>query len=352
MVSVVLMAGYKPVSDEHKKMLADTYNEHFFFDGYKPLKEFRIRDSSESFVYKPLIQFTMEKLERIDAINDIVIVGDKKKLESKLGDFMDSSRKKYKVVEQDGCIDDKVLDEFGAVRENFDECSLAANGLKAYVNTEAYKRKDYALFVASDSPGTSAKGIFEFIDLARLYMPECSLIFPLVSMNNIPAWRHAFHRKYLFFVNDSAHQYKDSFKTFLTNRDGFRVSSMLYADPFRVDIDKINLCYSLRKMLSHDVRERIKNVLEKFDINVLWRKYFGSKDLSIRDCEEIGGKIMCKNNSNLAIIPFRDIASSFDFDGTVEDQNMIDELLNGKDKLTMDTSRCPDILWTPGIKLA
>lgn len=79
MVSVVLMAGYGGVSEDYKRAVRDSYGEHFFFDGYKPLREFRVRIDSKNFVSKPLIQFTMEKLEGVDSVEDVVVVGDAEK---------------------------------------------------------------------------------------------------------------------------------------------------------------------------------------------------------------------------------------------------------------------------------
>jgi hypothetical protein len=340
MVSVILMAGYNHISEEHKRIVRDSNGEHFFFDGYKPLKEFRTRIDSKTFVYKPLIQFTMEKLEGVDSVDDIVVVGDKEKLESMLGDFMDRCKKRYVVVEQKGHLSDKVLEEFDADRNNFAEGSIAANGLKAYVFSKSYVDGNYALFMASDSPGTSTKTIDDFLAQAKYYAPDSSVIFPVVSKKNMPFWRHTFHRKYLFLVNDTKYEFGDRFSTFSSmignkllrkpRRDGFRVSSMMYVDPSRANINRINLCYSLRKMLSPEVRDRIRDVLKDNDASDLWRKYSVSRDLSIKDCEDFGSKVLCRGGSKFTIIPIKDFVSSCDFDGTVEDEATINKLVKSK----------------------
>jgi hypothetical protein len=338
MVSVILMAGYNPISEEHKRIVRVSYREHPSSECYKPLKEFRTRIDSKNFASKPLIQFTMEKLEGVDSVEDIVVVGDKEKLESRLGDFMDSCKKRYVVVDQKGYLSDRILDEFGADRHNFAEGSIAANGLKAYVCSKSYMDGNYALFMASDSPGTSTKTIDDFLAQAKYYAPDSSVVFPVVSKKNMPFWRHAFHRKYIFLVNDdSEHQFDDRFSTFSSiisnkllsksRRDGFRVSSMMYVDPSRVDINRINLCYSLRKMLSPEVRDRIRDVLSENDAGDLWRKYFFSKDLSIKDCEDFGSRVLCRGGSRFTILPIPDFASTYDFDDTREDEKGLNHML-------------------------
>jgi hypothetical protein len=328
MVSVVLMAGQSPMTKEYREIIEKDYGEHTYFFGYKPLKTFK---------GIPLIIYSMESLEQTGLVNDIVICGDKKRLESKLGGFISRSKKEYRIIDQFGSIDEKVLQEFNAKRENFAECSIAANALKGYTKTEAYKNKDYALFMASDSPKTSTKSIIEFLDSARNYTPKSPIIFPLVNMSEKPFLRllriltmtHWAHRKYIFLINNTEQKFRNSFRTLFTKRDGFRVSSMVYIDPFRTDIDKINQCYSLRKMYSQKIREEIKDMLKKHDLVSVWEKYFFSKDLSIRDCENGLSKILCRSGK-ATILPTRDIASTYDFDGTIEDYRMINSLLNKK----------------------
>jgi hypothetical protein len=341
MVSAVLMAGYSKPTEDYKRLVRDSYGEHFFYEGYKPLKEFRARIDSKNFISKPLIQFTMEKLEGVDSIDDVVVVGDREKLESRLGSFMDQSKKKYIIVEQEGHLSDRVLSEFSADRSNFPESSIAANGLKAYIYSKSYIEHDYALFIASDSPETSTETIGDFIAQAESYAPKSSVIFPLTSKKNLPSWRHCIHRKYIFFVNDTEHQFKDKFSTYSSiacnklfrkaTRDGFRVSSMMYVDPPRVNIDRINLCYDVRKMFDAEVRAKIHKILKENNAGHIWKKYFISKNLSIRDCEKFCSDFLCREGSKVTVLPLSDVASSFDFDGTEEDQKMLEkDLMRGE----------------------
>ena len=325
MVSVVLMAGQSPMTKEYAEMIERDYGEHTYFFGYKPLKTFR---------GIPLIVYSMESLEHTEPVKDIIICGDKKRLEPRLEDFISKSKKNYRIIDQFGSIEEKVLQEFDADRKYFAECSIAANALKSYIGTEAYKNKEYALFMASDSPKTSTKSIIEFLGKAEGYKPESSIIFPLVNMKENPVVRlikiltmtHWAHRKYLFLVNDTEQKFRNSFRTLFTKRDGFRVSSMLLLDPSRVDINKMNLCYSLRKMYSQKVRDDIKDILKRYDISYLWEKYFFSKNLRIRDCEKGLSKVLCRSG-RVSIIPTRDIASTYDFDCTAEDESMINKML-------------------------
>ncbi len=340
MVSVVLMAGQQPITKEYREMIERDYREHYHYkhDSYKPLKEFRARVDRKTFTQKPLIQFTMEKLENADSVDDIVIVGDQEKLEERLDPFIATSRKRYKIINQYEPLEDHVLHEFNVERKNAEQTSICANGLRGYISTEAYKNNDYALFMASDSPGTSTECIDEFIRNAAEYIPGSGIVFPFANMKELPKWRHAFHRKYLFLINDTKHKFKDGFRTIFTKRDGYRISSMLLADPKRLDLNLINTCYSLRKMLSPMVQESTMENLKKypqFDAPSLLTRYLSGK-LSIKEGAGILSKMLCRDNSKLTILPIRHSDSSIDYDGTIEDEGMIDDLLNGEHKSWLD----------------
>jgi len=325
MVSAVLMAGQSPLSREYIDCVRDEYKEHFYFMGYKPLKKFR---------GVPSIVYVMNSLEGVGCISDIVICGDKAKLESEgsVSDFLKRSKKSYTIVDQYGSIDDKVLGEFCVFRKNVPECSISANALKGYVNTAAYDKKGYALFIASDSPTTFSDSISGFISTAVKYTPKSSIIFPIVNMQE-KSWSpllriiaHAFHRKYLFLINDTEHRFRNSFKTLLGKRDGFRVSSMVYADPYRVDFNSINLCYGVRKMFSKDVREKIFTLLSDHKCKYLWDRYFSGK-LTVKECEPFVSSVVCRGSSGITLLPIKDISSTVDFDGTVEDDKLVESYL-------------------------
>jgi hypothetical protein len=327
MVSVVLMAGYEPYSKKHIRMKKKIYKENYAPSGYKPLKMFSVRVDSKTYVQKSLIQLTMEKFETVEKISDIVTVGYKNDLESALDSYISSSKKRYTFVDQSGEIDEYTLKLFGIKRENIREGSIAANGLKAYINTDAFLRREHAFFVACDTPKTSEKTIEYLIDESEKYLKNFSIVFPLVSKKELPAWRHFVHRKYLFLVNDTEYQLEGRFKTKITERDGFRVSSMMYANPFRIDLNKMNLGYELRNLRSPFILSKVKKLLKQNDLEWAWDKYF-EKDLSVTDAEKAVSQILCKDGFGIKAIPITDVFSSFDYDETDKDEKEMNKILS------------------------
>ncbi len=303
------MAGYNQREVEKFREALKDYEE-IYIPGYKAVKNFK---------GKPLIQYTLENIEGVDAITEVVIVGHKNQLEDRLSDFLARTQKKYIIVSQSEDLGD-LVEEFGVDPEIVAKDSLAGNGLKAYAKTEAYRKREYGLFFACDSPLTTSKQIEQSIKIFDKYISKYPLIYPFVSMKEKMWLGKAIHRKYFFLVNDSEFQFDNSFRTWKTNREGFRPSFMICLNPFSFDVNMINVAYGLRKLWSKPIREQLKAELEKHGHGDKWDKYFKTKDLSIRDCERI---ITDSFKGELIIIPTRDVKSSYDYDGTEGEEEFI-----------------------------
>jgi len=182
--------------------------------------------------------------------------------------------------------------------------------------------------MVSDSPMTKKEGIAYFIENAQKHMPESSLVYPIASMRELPAWRKTFHRKYCFLINDTEYKYRGSFKTWLTRREGFRISAMSYADPFNLDVNMINDMYSMRKALSKEVRERMSDFLNGFNIGFLLERYFVAKDLRISDIEKAVSDNLCTNDTRCTIMPITDVGSSYDYDGTKNELKALRKMMH------------------------
>ena len=323
MISVVVMAGYKPSEIEDYKRQLKYYREKYTEKGYKALKEFKVREGGR-IVRRPLIEFVLRKIDDIFDVNDVVIVGDRKKLQEKLSDWFASSKKKYTLVDQNDRFSEKILRDFHIDPEQVPYDSIAGNAAKAYALTDACRNRQHALFIASDSPTTQKKSIEEFIAAAQTLTKEAALIYPMASMQELPRWRKCFHRKYLFLVNDTPYKFSNSFTTWFTKREGFRPSCMLLANPFRFDMNRVNLVYSARKMVSSEVRKRVKEILYSHGFAGIWKRYFMTKDVSITDGERVVSAVL---KGTVKVLPIRDVDSSYDYDGTKTEEDAITRFL-------------------------
>lgn len=321
MVSAVVMAGYSQKEiEDYQRQLKQGYNEEFI-KCYKPVAQIG---------GKPIILFTLDKLAISDYIDDVVIVGEKHLLEEHIGSWVSAQKKEFKIVDQEDELGDKLIGEFCLNPSLVPHDSLCGNAVKAYAQTKAYQKRGYALFIASDSPLTS-KEVIEFVlDESKKHTPESSIIYPFTSMEEKPLWRKAFHRKYAFLINDTDYKYKDRFRTLVSNREGFRASSFMFADPSRIDLNVINMMYSMRKVLSCEVRERIKHFLELYNLDHLIRRYFRGH-LKISDCEKAMSKMLCKDGSRFTMMPIPDVGSTYDFDGTAGDIDSLKMIMETKD---------------------
>ena len=341
MVSVVVLAGYNEKErEDYKKRIEEAYDGEDLIDPNKALIEFDTLVDRE-ILKKPIIQFTLEKLEKISSIEDIVIVGDSSSLEDKLGSFIRSSEKEYELIEQTEEINEETIKSLG-LSKKIETNSLCGNTAKGYAATKSYKKRDHALYLACDSPLTLTKTIESFAEISKKHKPEASIVYALACMEDTtpPSLRilkffyrfmydrkRVFPRKYLFLINDTEFKHPNTYKKLLDQREGFRVSSMVFVNPFNVDLNVLNDFYSMRKWLSKEVRDKMKYFLNQKGIKAsrVFGDYFKGK-FTITDFEDIASKTICRKGSMCKIIPVNDMGSSYDLD-TIPDKKYFERIL-------------------------
>lgn len=323
MYSTVLMAGYnnKRAVKKYSKIVAEHYGETFIESGYKPLREFKtIQDGKE--VSKPLIQFTLEKLAVIDSIHEVIITGHQMLLEQRLGGFLKNYPKPYKIINQNSRISSEIAREFHIVPRKVKFNSVAGNMLKGYAVTTAYKEKKHALFLASDSPLTTIDYINEFLHEVVKYENECALIFSIVLIDDT---RDKLGRSPIRLINDTSYQLESSRDNF--GRQGFRLSGLMYTNPFNFDMNTTNTAYNLRKCLSPNVQLKLFRITHKLGYKNIYSKHFFKKDLSIKEVENITSAFF---SGRLKAIPMKGEEASYDYDGTDYEYRRISKMLNSE----------------------
>jgi len=133
----------------------------------------------------------------------------------------------------------------------------------------------------------------------------------------------SFGRYPVRLINDS--DFPLSSETDSVGRQGFRLSSLLYADPHQFDINTANTAYNLRKLLSPNIQLKLFRITRNLGYKNLYSKYFLQKDLRISEVENIGSEFF---QGSMKIIPVEDRGSSFDYDGTEDEFRRLTELLN------------------------
>ena len=321
MVSAILMAGYnnKREVKRYSRIVADNYGEKFIETGYKPLRDFKtVRDGKEE--TKPLMQYTLENLFTIDLIDEIIIVGHQMLLEQRLGNLIKESKKPCYIVNQNSKIPAKIIERFNILKKKVKQTSIAGNLIKGYVRSAAYQERKHALFVASDSPLTTKEYIERFLNKVKKYQEEAAIIFPIVIINEN---EDKLGRKPLWLLNDTQHQLsnkKDSF-----GRQGFRLSSLMFANPYFLNINTVNTAYSLRKCLAPNVQLKLFRITRNLGYPNVYSKYFLRKDLSIREVENITSEFF---GGRLKLIPMTGEEATYDYDGTDFEYVMISNMLN------------------------
>jgi len=321
MTSAVLMAGYnnKWAVRKYAKTVAEHYGERFIETGYKPLREFELRRGDET-VRKPLIQFALEALCASDEIDEIAIVGHQMLLEQRLREFLEEADKPCSIVNQNTRISSETSRQFQIKSRKVKYNSIAGNMIKGYAATAACRKGRHALFVASDSPLTTRGYIESFLETARRFETDHAIILPAVR---VEGHMDSFGRYPIRLINDS--DFPLSSKTDSMGRQGFRLSSLLYANPHRFDINTANTAYNLRKLLSPNIQLKLLRITRNLGYKNLYSKYFLQKDLRISEVENIGSEFF---HGSMKIIPVEDVRSSFDYDGTEDEFRRLTELLN------------------------
>ena len=320
MISAVVMAGYnnKFAVRKYSKIVAEHYGEKFIETGYKPLREFQVIENGKE-ISKPLIVFTLEKLFAYDQIGDIVIVGHQMLLDQSLRKFIDKTPKPCTIINQNTRFKSEIIKHFKIKRRKVKFNSIGGNLIKGYVASEAFRDGRHALFIASDSPLTSVAFIADFLKLKDTYAKTSAVVVPAV---NIEGNLDRLGRQPLKLLNDSNHEVpgpKDSY-----GRQGFRLSSLLWANPNLVDVNTINVAYNLRKCLTPAVQLRLFRMTRNLGYKNVYSKHFFKKDLSVREVENITSEFF---RGRVAVMPMAGEEASYDYDGTDYEFTGITEML-------------------------
>jgi hypothetical protein len=112
---------------------------------------------------------------------------------------------------------------------------------------------------------------------------------------------------------------KDSY-----GRQGFRLSSTMFANPHLFDINTANTAYSLRKTINPNVQLKLFKITRNLGYPNVYSKYFIRKDLSIKEVENITSAFF---HGKLKLIPMAGEESTYDYDGTDFEYRMINKML-------------------------
>ncbi|MGD8722678.1 MAG: hypothetical protein PVG00_02025 [Desulfobacterales bacterium] len=321
MTSAILMAGYKNKMEvrHYSKIVAEHYGEKFIETGYRPLREFEtIIDGRKKSM--PVIRFTLEKLFASDAIDEIVIVGHQMLLEQRLGSFIGQFEKPCRLINQNTRLSKDIIDRFNIIKRKVKFNSIAGNLIKGYAASNACQEKKHALFVASDSPLTTQKFIEQFLHLAIKQQEEAAIILPAILIDR---QKDKMNRHPLRLLNDTEFQLPGL--TDSNNRQGFRLSSLMYANPHFFDLNTGNTAYSLRKALNPKAQLKLYKITRNLGYPNVYSKYFVRKDLSITEVENITSAFF---KGKLKLIPMADENSTYDYDGTDLEYQMLTKMLN------------------------
>jgi len=314
------MAGYnnKREVKRYGRIVAEHYGEKFIETGYKPLREFSTVENGRQ-VRKPLIQYTLERLFENTLIDDIVIVGHQMLLEQRLGDFIQQFDKPCTLVNQSSKIPDDVVRRFKIVRRKVKHTSIAGNLIKGYTASKAGQEQRHALFVASDSPLTTNEFVNRFMEVLPQFKGEAAIIVPAIL---IEEGKDMLGRPPLRLINDSDFKLSDQKDVY--GRQGFRISSLIYANPHLFDVNTANTAYNLRKCLNPKVQIKLFKITRGLGYPNVYSKYFLRKDLSIKETANIVSEHF---NGRLEIIPMIGIKATYDYDGTDQEYRLITRML-------------------------
>jgi hypothetical protein len=322
------MAGYNNRREvkKYSRIVAEHYGEKFIETGYKPLREFKSVKNGRQ-VTKPLIQYTLERLSENDFIDDVIIVGHQMLLEQRLGNFIQNFEKPCQLVNQSSKIPREVIRRFNIKPRKVKYNSIAGNLIKGYAVSKACKEEKHALLVAADSPLTTNEFIDRFLKIVEQYQNEAAIILPAIFVGDL---KDQLGRQPLRLLNDSQYQFDGSKDEY--GRQGFRLSSLISANPHCFDLNAANTAYSLRKLLNPNVQIKLFRTTRSLGYPNVYSKYFLRKDLSINETANIASAyFQCR----FAIIPMTGIETTYDYDGTEHEYHTITKMLkSGEIKTT------------------
>jgi len=323
MISAVVLAGYNNRREvkRYSRMVADHYGEKFIEAGYKPLREFKTLQNGRE-ISKPLIQYTLERLYGNDLIDEIVIVGHQMLLEQRLSKFIKKFEKPCRIVNQNLKIPDDVIRQFQIKTNKVKYNSIAGNFVKGYAASKACREKRHALFVASDSPLTTNEFVNRFLKVVQQNQEKTDIFVPAILIDER---RDKLGRMPLRLYNDSQYQLpgpKDAY-----GRQGFRLSSLVSANPHGFDVSTANTAYSLRKCLNPNVQIKLFKTTRGLGYPNVYSKYFLRKDLSVVEVDNIGSAHF---GGRFKLIPMQGEEATYDYDGTDLEYRKISEMLKSE----------------------
>jgi hypothetical protein len=320
MYSAVLLAGYnnKKAVENYKHIVEEDYGEHFIETGYKPLHEFQLKVQGK-IITKPLIQFTLEALVQDSLISEIVIVGHINQIRNRLISYLKTVEKPIKYVDQNDDLSEEIIKTFSINKNETPKDSVGGNLIKGYGASVAFKEKKPALFVASDSPLTTIDFINRFIGICERDIEKTALLMPLIYTDPV---KDKLGRTPFLMINDTPMVIPE--KTDKYGRNGFRLSSVILGNPFKIDVNMVNVIYSIRKALNPKTQLRIIRICREVGYPGIYNRYFIKKNLTITQCEKISSAFF---KGAFKGIIMHDIKSTYDFDGTEKEYIEINRML-------------------------
>lgn len=324
MTSAIVMAGYnnKWAVSRYAKIVAEHYGEKFIESGYKPLREFTTRVNGKA-VRKPLVEFTLDKLLDCERVEDIVLVGHQMLLEQRLGRYIRRSGKPCTIINQNAGLSSEIITQFRIQPRKVKYNSIAGNMIKGYMASTASKTQAHALFVASDSPLTSLNFINYFSHLADPLIQNYNIICPAVAMEG---QTDGLGRNPLRLVNDSGYDVRGHLDQH--GRMGFRLSSVLIANPNHFDINTANTAYNLRKCLNPKVQIKLFKITRSHGYPNVYSKYFLRRDMTVSEVEKFASDFF---HGRVKIIPVNGEETTYDYDGTEHEYLFLNNILNDPD---------------------
>ena len=153
---------------------------------------------------------------------------------------------------------------------------------------------------------------------------EAAIIFPAVL---IRGKRDKFGRHPLKLRNDTEYQISDV--TDNAGRQGFRLSSLMAANPFLFNMNTANTAYSLRKLLNPNAQLKLFRITRNLGYPNVYSKYFIHRNFSIKEVEKITSAFF---SGNLKIIPMLGEKTTYDYDGTDMEFRILNKMLNSPQK--------------------
>ncbi len=294
-VAVVLAGGIKRFSlQEFYYQLEDliAYGEWYFRIGYKSLRRIK-RKGGIAGEARPLVEYILHTLNKIDKIEQILVIGPLKEMKEKLDPDLFGDDSKITLVQQ--------KDSFGQnVKEGYD---LAG--------------EKHVLYVTSDSPTTRAEDVCEFIELSRELCPDYDVIYPLVKESLLKTYERLFPRPFFKMIPDTIVP-----SDYITDEDlredgrvGFRNTSMACANLENFPVERIDEAYRLRKVYRKSSRTRLKEIFGK----KLFRRYLQGMKMS-----EIEQMFFEYQKLKIKVVGLSGAGASLDLDSTRDERKMND----------------------------